>query len=243
MTDPIQLRVSKTLERVSSLFRSTASRIYQSPLQKQIEKWRRDQGYRKLRLVYDLNENSLVFDLGGHEGQWASDIFAMYRCWIHIFEPVEEYFNDISRRFSRNKKIRVHRFGLSSETTQATISVAGPASSIFPNAPFFSATPHRNIQLVRAVDFFQEHQLESIDLMKMNIQGGEYDLLGHLIGTGWVRRIKNIQIQFHDFVPDAEQRMLAIQRSLATSHSLTYHYPWVFENWKIHDELLQIGPS
>ena len=32
----------------------------------------------KLRLDYNLNENSVVFDLGGYEVQWASDIFSKY---------------------------------------------------------------------------------------------------------------------------------------------------------------------
>lgn len=232
------LRISKTLELMSILFNRAGSKIYQSPVQKQVKFWQRDQGDRKLRLDYDLNENSLVFDLGGYEGQWASDIFAMYCCSIHIFEPVEEYFDNIARRFSRNKKIHVYRLGLASENTQWKISVAGPGSSIFR-----AGADSRNIQLVRAVDFFQEHHLSGIDLMKINIEGGEYDLLEHLIATGWVRRIKDIQVQFHDCVPAAEQRMLAIQSSLANTHSLTYQYPYVWENWKLHDHLLQIGPS
>jgi hypothetical protein len=47
-----------------------------------------------------------------------------------------------------------------------------------------------------------------------------------------VRQIENIQVQFHDFVPDAEGRMQRIQEKLAQTHELTYQYLFVWENWR-----------
>lgn len=72
--------------------------------------------------------------------------------------------------------------------------------------------------------------------MKINIEGGEYDLLEHLIVSGFVRNIDNIQVQFHDFVDDAEHRMAVIHKNLAKTHRLSYQYPLVWENWEIIDE-------
>ena len=40
--------------------------------------WFKDNGDKTHRLNYNLNEKSIVFDLGGYEGQWASDIFSKY---------------------------------------------------------------------------------------------------------------------------------------------------------------------
>jgi len=81
--------------------------FYISEQEKKVLPWFRDQGDKNLRLNYDLDENSMVFDLGGYEGQWASDIFSMYCCSIHVFEPVEEFADKIIKRFSKNKKIIV----------------------------------------------------------------------------------------------------------------------------------------
>ena len=72
----------------------------------------------------------------------------------------------------------------------------------------------------------------SIDLMKINIEGAEYDLLEHLIENKFVENIKDIQVQFHDFVPNAEARMKNIQAGLSKTHYLTYQYPFVWENWR-----------
>ena len=69
--------------------------------------------------------------------------------------------------------------------------------------------------------------------MKINIEGAEYDLLEHLIDTGLISNIHNIQVQFHDFVSNAEQRMIMLQKELEKTHGLTYQYPFVWENWRV----------
>jgi len=43
--------------------------------------------------------------------------------------------------------------------------------------------------------------------------------------------IKNVQVQFHDFVPHAKTRMQSIQRRLAITHELSYQFEFVWENW------------
>ena len=47
------------------------------------DKWFDIKGDKTLRLQYPLNEESIVFDLGGYHGQWASDIFNKYMCNIN----------------------------------------------------------------------------------------------------------------------------------------------------------------
>lgn len=86
---------------------------------------------------------------------------------------------------------------------------------------------------MRATDFIHENGIRVIDLMKINIEGGEQDLWEHTIDNGYVERIKNIQVQFHDFVPTSEHCMQNIQASLSQTHYLTYQYPFVWENWRI----------
>ena len=71
-----------------------------------------------------------------------------------------------------------------------------------------------------------------VDLMKINIEGGEYDGLDKLVGTGLIKGIKSIQVQFHDFVPDAEKRVKDIHDKLQVTHIPTYQYEFVWENWQ-----------
>jgi len=205
-----------------------ARSIYLSPQERRVIPWFGDQGDKTLRVNYDLNEHSLVFDLGGYEGQWASDIFAMYACSIYIFEPVQQYADHIARRFHKNKKIYVHDFGLASSNRLERITIAQDGSSLFKQGK-----ASQEVRLVSIIDFLRERDIHQIDLMKINIEGGEYELLEHLIATNWIRHIRNLQVQFHDFIPNAEQRMRRIQAGLAQTHSLTYQYVFVWENWRL----------
>ena len=100
------------IHRLGTYFHHLSGKIYRSPQQRMVDQWSEDRGDETLRLNYDLDENSIVFDLGGYEGQWASDIFSRYCSTIHIFEPVADFAKRTERRFRGNKKIFVHDFGL-----------------------------------------------------------------------------------------------------------------------------------
>lgn len=197
-----------------------------TPQQERVLPWVRDDGDKTHRLNYDLSDESLVIDLGGYEGQWASDIFSMYCCKVYIFEPVPVYVNNIKRRFVKNENIIVYPFGLASNNLTTKISVTGDSSSSYkPSGEMI------DVQLMSASDFFEGKNITFVNLMKINIEGGEYDLLEHLISTNLIKKIQNIQIQFHDFFPDGKNRMSEIQSHLALTHKLTYQYEFVWENW------------
>lgn len=200
--------------------------FYLSPEERRVIKWFLDNGDRTLRLNYDLNTNSTVFDLGGYQGQWASDIYAKYGCTIHVFEPVQQFAADIQHRFERNAKIHVHNFGLADKNQVVEMHLASDGSSVYR-----SHGDPVSVRLVDAVTFFESAGISRIDLMKINIEGGEYDLLDRLIAAGYVSQIRNIQVQFHVCIPDAVIRMRQIQNMLSHTHKLTYQYEFVWENW------------
>lgn len=189
--------------------------------------WFRDKGDITLRLDYDLNQNSIVFDLGGYEGQWSNDIFVKYGCSIHVFEPVEEFAKKIQERFKDNPKITVYPFGLAAQDKIVRIGIHADSSSAFKTSTSFVDGKMRC-----AADFCKKNNFRIIDLMKINIEGGEYELLTHLLDCGLTKTIQNIQVQFHDFLPNAARWMAEIQKRLKETHFLTYQYPYVWENWQ-----------
>jgi FkbM family methyltransferase len=197
-----------------------------------IVKWCANNGDKTHRINYNLNETSLVFDMGGYEGQWTSDIYSRYLCEVFIFEPNLSFSKNIELRFDRNPKIKVFSFGLSDTTREEFINVSADATSIYK-----SGGKTERISLVQASEFFMNNGITRIDLMKINIEGGEYDLLDHLIESDLIKIIDNIQVQFHWFFPDAENRMKKIQSNLGLTHYQTYEYKYVWENWKRKNEI------
>ncbi len=185
-------------------------------------------GGEKLRYDYYLNEESVLFDLGGYDGQFASDFYSKYGCNIYIFEAYTPYAEQIANRFSRNSKIHTYSFGLSERNCEIEISIDSVASSTFKQSKNMAVA-----QLREASTFIDELKIPKIDLMKINIEGGEYDLLDHIINSKKIEVIENIQVQFHDFVPNAVDRMLSIRKLLAKTHKPTYLCDFIWENWTI----------
>jgi len=216
------------LQRVAGALQRLALFVWTSPAERRVAAWYADQGHARRRLEYDLSADSIVFDLGGYEGQWASDIYAMYGCRIDVFEPVPVFAANIARRFRHNPRIRVFDFGLAARTEAGRMGLAQDGSSLHK-----TGAESIEVRMVDAADFLRRENVAGIDLMKINIEGGEYALLERLLDEGLVARIRNIQVQFHDFVPEAEARMAAIQRRLASTHAPTYQFPFVWENWSL----------
>ena len=194
---------------------------------KRVKPWFLINGDNTLRLKYNLDQNSIVMDLGGYKGDWAAQIWNLYKPSIYVFEPYKPYCDSIRKRFSGNQKIQVFEFGLGAKSEQLGFSVAENASSVFN-----SGEKTASIQIESIKQFLEENKINTVDLIKINIEGGEFELLEYLLESGLITRFDNIQVQFHDFVPDAENRMKAIQHKLAATHYTTYQYEFVWENWK-----------
>jgi FkbM family methyltransferase len=158
--------------------------------------WTNIDGDNTLRLNYNLNPNSVVYDVGGYEGAWAEDIYRKYQSNIEIFEPVKEFADKMQQRFASKPKVHIHAFGLAGKTLETVISREGASSSTHK-----TSKNKETIELIRAADFIKSNH-KKIDVMKINIEGGEYELLDHLIKSGLIKRIANVQVQFHNFVLD-----------------------------------------
>ncbi len=224
----MRARLRYQLQRVAGWLQRIALSLWTSPAERRVAAWYADQGHARFRLEYDLSADSIVFDLGGYEGQWASDIYAMYGCRVSVFEPVPAFAANIARRFRHNPRIRVFDFGLAARTETGRMALAADGSSLHK-----TGSGSVEVRMVDAAEFMRQENVAAIDLMKINIEGGEYALLEHLLDKGLAARIRNIQVQFHDFVPDAEARMKAIQQRLALTHATTYQFPFVWENWSL----------
>lgn len=200
-------------------------RLYVSHDPEPIESWFRDRGDATLRLNYPLNPESVVLDVGGYHGGWSNQIIERYNPIIYIFEPCAEFHHRIKERFASNPKITVLNYGLSDKNTTATLYLSGDASSVFGDS-----TQQENIELRDVAEVISALQLSSIALMKVNIEGGEYALLRRLLSCDLAQRIDELQIQFHLRDGAVEMRE-QIRILLSHTHSLTYDYPFVWENW------------
>jgi FkbM family methyltransferase len=195
---------------------------------KNVNHWFADNGDITLRLNYPINENSIVFDLGGYVGDWTQRISQKYNPNIFVFEPIPDLINSLKNKFSNNNKIKVFPFGLSNETKQIPIYFSNDGSS------FYTNQNNKEIlcDVVSIVDFIKENKINNIDLMKINIEGDEFPLLESMLENNLITYVTDIQVQFHQFIPNAVARRELIHKKLSETHKLTYNYEFVWENWQ-----------
>ncbi|MEM8898167.1 MAG: FkbM family methyltransferase [Bacteroidota bacterium] len=204
---------------------------------KALDEWYLKKGDDTLRVEYDLGPDAEVWDVGGYLGDWAVEISARYGCRIRVFEPVKEFVEVLTQRFHKNPQIHILPYGLSAVNKNIEFKVMAESSTIFQQKE--ASSWHGEKMEVAGLRSFEEtvkdFGVDKIDLIKINIEGGEYELLEAIIQANWITKVHNIQVQFHDFVPDAEAKMKALQEKLEFTHELTYQYPFVWENWKLKE--------
>lgn len=192
------------------------------------KRWFRDRGDTTHRLNYSLTSESIVVDLGGYVGDFAHQIHSRYGSTVYLFEPVPAFYAKCLDRFAQTSAIRSFCYGLGRAAGQFQISDDADASSLFaaPGAGTIS------VEVRPIVETFEALGLTEIDLLKINIEGGEYEVLPALIEGGWIPRIRNIQVQFHTVGEDFEGAREAIRRAIAETHVETWCYKFVWENWQ-----------
>ena len=227
------------IKKIKKIIKQTAnqfSKLYKIYIVKdeftiQVKKWFEDGGDHNLRLNYpELTSGSIVFDLGGYLGDFTAAIIERYNCKAYIFEPHPEYFSKCIERFSSNENVTVLNYGLADKNGELLLSNSLDGSSFI--NPSHSQKDGIKCVIRNFSSVLNELNITSIDLMKINIEGGEFSLMEHIISCGKQATVKQYQIQFHNFVENAVDRRKQISCALSETHVRTWCYTFVWENWR-----------
>jgi len=135
-----------------------------------------------------------VFDVGANAGETAAEFRKLWpHASIHCFEPYPRIYDSLVDRFIGDCRVRCLPFAVGAVSGAASLHTFenDVCNSLSP----FSATAGRYIegsmtslgtvpvQLVTLDDYSAKNGIESIDLLKIDVQGGEVDVLSgsHLL--------------------------------------------------------------
>lgn len=176
-----------------------------------------------LRYEYPLNADSFVIDLGAFKGTFSAEISRRYNCRVRAYEPIYEFYQVAREVLRPYENVKLYNNGVASIGANAIFGVKGDMTG-----SFTASDQNENVSLLPIDDVLTE----PCDLLKINIEGGEYDLLDYMIHVGLVEDCKNIQVQFHGNVPGAKERWEANRAGLLKTHRLTYDFPFCWENYE-----------
>ena len=149
-----------------------------------------------LNKIAKMNPN-LIIDGGANVGDYsmiANKI--MPDCKIYAFEPVEATFQQFLTNIKDLQNIVPIKKGLFKENCDLEINLfdSNEHSSLYDIDGIANSSDHKQtIGLVRGDDFIKENNIVSIDFLKLDIEGAEYDaLLGFENAIkGALRKLRN----------------------------------------------------
>jgi FkbM family methyltransferase len=164
-----------------------------------------------LRLIGPVDKAHVVLDAGAHHG-W------FFHCWldwcpkgrIYAFEPTEESFRQAHKLYGADPRVNLFQVGLGARAENLAFNVLADSqvsNSFLPprqatwqsieygTGPVFQ----RQVSLTTVDDFCAEHGLDSVYLLKIDVQGFELELLRGARGM-----LQHVQ---HVFVEAGIQRL------------------------------------
>jgi FkbM family methyltransferase len=202
-----------------------------------LNKWFSDNGDYTHNINYELNDDSVVIDLGGYYGLWIDEILKKNNPHIPniiLVEPVPEFYNHLIKKYENSEKIKVMNVGVSTDKNETTKSlyVSNDGSSTNFNTNVNSVIQIKTIPIDKILS---DNNINQVDLLQINIEGDEYALMEYLIESTIINKFKNIQIQFHLGIENDMERRDNIQKNLISNgFKNKFDYPFVWESWEKH---------
>jgi len=175
-------------------------------LRSSIDSWSRRSGLEcfKTHTLYTrvLGPDSVVVDLGANVGDFTRGVSSQFGCTVYSIEAMPNLFEQIE------SGPKIHKFNVAVSDHDGTLelfcSSNRECNSIFSSIAGGEYEVQNSIacQATTLERFLKEQGVESIDLLKLDIEGAEKQVFASTSDVT-LRRVKQITIEFHDFVPDS----------------------------------------
>ena len=150
-----------------------------------------------------LKNNLMIFDVGAHKGQTSLHFCKLFpQSFIHAFEPSPYLFAEIEKNLSKKKNIRCHNFALGETNEKAFLTK--PNSDLCGQVIKAQEKNSTSISVRRLDEFCQVEKIDSIDLLKIDVEGNELSVLRGVSGMFERNAIRAILLEC-DFNKDDKQ--------------------------------------
>lgn len=161
-----------------------------------------------------ISQSSTVVDLGANLGDFSVQISTEYNCPVYAVEASPDIYHKIP-----NSEL-IHKFNYAISDTDAPVSLyisqSCEANTLNPVAKGKWCNEGLvTIQGITLHSLMIRHQIRSIDLLKVDIEGAELRLFNSLTDE-FISEIPQITVEFHDFIEDFDcaEEVMQIKRRL-----------------------------
>ncbi len=148
-----------------------------------------------------LDENSVVIEGGGYVGEWAYWLYNTFKCFLHVFEPFSDNYNQIVGLFGMKEKVRIMQGALwdtDGVETMYLLDGKPNGNSLYDRSKCGQKLCGEVLVMTTRLDTFMNNfAIDKVDLLKLNVEGAEVQIL---MSLNWAtaRRIKHITYSTHE---------------------------------------------
>lgn len=160
----------------------------------------------KSSIVLQLNKNSICIDCGANIGR-VTEIFANTGAEVFSFEPNPFAFKILSKKFENNSKVNCFQKAVLNKETKVNLYMHqynkednifwSQGSSIYKTKNDVNINDFIEVETVDLIKFIKNLNKE-IDILKLDIEGCEYDVLLSIINENLHNKIKHILVETHE---------------------------------------------
>lgn len=164
---------------------------------------------------YKLNQYETVIDIGANSGLFTKLCLENGAKKVISIEPNKKCLKNLKHMFRDNKNVLVIEKGISSKqekmifyTTDKNTTIGSFEKSRILNDCEESFVETNEIECITIEDVLNQIKLNEVDLIKMDIEGAEYDIISSL-SPEIFSRVKSFLIEFHDNKNGKVDRLLS----------------------------------
>lgn len=226
----IRTSIRSVLLGVARRLRDAADKVCEPIQANRVRSYQLSGGDAAHRLSARVSPGGVIVDAGGFLGDYVVEMAGTNPdVDIVVLEPMPEFHDCLRRRVSANQRIHALQVALAASNGFITMGVEADSTSQYVESRDTATVPLMGVEDLWSYLANLGHG--EIDVLKLNIEGGEYEVLQALIDGGSISRIERLDIQFHDFAPDADVLRPALRHALAQTHDEIYCFPFVWEGW------------
>lgn len=145
-----------------------------------------------------ITPTGVVLDCGANHGAFSQWLSANTAVQVHAFEPDPRLFPTLPKL----PRVIYHNMAISAENGQMTLNLGERyCSSLYYSVD--SAQNSCDVKTTSLESFCVSQGISVIDLLKFDIEGAEIPVLLSAT-TAFLRQIKQITVEFHDFIDSAD---------------------------------------
>jgi FkbM family methyltransferase len=199
-----------------------------------IDQFKRDGWANKIYSSVPALPNSSIVVFGGYKGDSTNAwLRRLPDSHVNVFEPVGEFAQALRERFN-SRDVTVHEFGISKASEQKQFVLTNDstfASEIQPKLTLQDLESQVCVQFL-PVSILENLLPSSVEVLEINIEGGEYELISLLCSTKFFERVNRVFVQFHPVHEHTARLIESARNELSKTHKQVWSYDMVWEMWE-----------